>query len=127
MNDPTKAAFLLLIIFQAKHFLADFPLQGEYMLKKVLRGWDFFWPLTIHCLVHSSMTLLITLYFRPELWWLSGIDFVSHFVMDRIKSGPKYLGRFNDKSRASYWNCLGFDQMVHHLTHLYIVWLIIQP
>lgn len=125
MTPQLKLTFILLVIYQMKHFVADFPLQREYMLKKVLPGWDFVLPLTTHCLVHAVLTLLIVLRIRPELWWLAVVDFVVHFVMDRIKSGPKYLGRYEDKSRPGFWNCLGIDQMVHHITHFYIIYLLI--
>lgn len=115
-------AFLLLILFQIKHFVADFPLQREYMLRKTLSGWEFVLPLSVHCLVHSALTLAILIWFRPELWWLALFDFAVHFVMDRVKSGPKYLGRYHDKSKPGFWNALGFDQMIHHFTHYLIIW-----
>jgi len=92
------------------------------MLKKVLPGWDFFLPLTVHCAVHGLLALAILLYYTPHLWWLSLVDFVVHFIMDRIKSGPRYLGRFDDKSKPGYWNAFGLDQMVHHLTSIFIIW-----
>jgi hypothetical protein len=56
---------------------------------------------------------------------LAIVDFVVHFTMDRIKAGPRYLGRFSDVSSKAFWVSFGFDQMVHHLTHLYIVWYLI--
>ena len=118
-------AFLLLIAFQVKHFLADYPLQFPYMLRKFRPGWDFVLPLTAHCAVHAAMTLLIVLWVRPELWWLAIGDFVVHFVMDRLKSGPRFLGRFSDQTKTLYWVSFGFDQMVHHLTHFLIVWMIL--
>lgn len=124
-NNELQFAFLLLVVFQVKQFVADFPLQREYMLKKVSPNWDFVLPLTMHCAVHATLTLMITLLVNPTLWWLALADFVIHFVMDRIKSGPRYLGRFTDRSRPGYWNTFGFDQMVHHLTHIWIVWVLI--
>lgn len=120
-----ELSFLLLVFFQLKHFLADFPLQVEYMLKKTRAGWGFIVPLTVHCTVHAFLTASLVFYLCPRLWWLSVVDFVVHFFMDRIKSGPRYLGRFNDRDKSSFWNCLGFDQMVHHLTHMFIVWVIV--
>ena len=33
-----KEIFILLILFQIKHFLCDFPLQGKYMLGKFKGG-----------------------------------------------------------------------------------------
>jgi hypothetical protein len=118
-------AFLLLVVFQIKHFLADFPLQFPYMLRKFRPGWDFVMPLTSHCLVHGALTLAIVLCVDYRLWWLAAFDFVTHFIMDRIKSGPRYLGRFKDSTSTSYWIAFGFDQMIHHLTHMLIVWIIL--
>ncbi|MEM7404474.1 MAG: DUF3307 domain-containing protein [Pseudomonadota bacterium] len=116
------AVFGLLVTFQLKHFIADFPLQTSWMLNKRLPGWSFVLPLAAHCAVHAGITLLIVLIVHPTLWWLALVDFCVHFVMDRCKSAAHYLGRFNDPTRQSFWNCFGFDQLVHHLTHYFIIW-----
>lgn len=126
MAQSVELLFVLLIVFQIKHFICDFPLQREYMLKKTLPGWEFVPPLALHCAVHASFSLAIIMVVRPTLWKLALLDFAVHFAMDRIKSGPKYLGRFNDKDRPGFWNSLGFDQMIHHFTHYLIVWSIVQ-
>lgn len=118
-------AFQLLVLFQIKHFIGDFPLQREYMLKKFLPGWEFFVPLATHCFVHSLLTLAIVMAVSFDLWWLAVVDFVTHFIMDRIKSGPRYLGRFSDNRSPGFWNSFGIDQMVHHLTGFYIIWVMI--
>lgn len=125
MTLEVSQIFILLVIFQVKHFICDFPLQREYMLKKTLPGWDFFVPLAVHSGLHAFFTLVILLVFAPSLWFLFIYDFVIHFVMDRIKAGPKYLGRFNDQGKSSYWICFGLDQMVHHITHYSIIYFII--
>ncbi|MEM7647098.1 MAG: DUF3307 domain-containing protein, partial [Pseudomonadota bacterium] len=114
LNHQLDMIFCLLVIFQIKHYIADFPMQREYMLRKTKAGWDFLLPLTLHCLVHGVGTLIVVLFFAPQLWWLCLLDFVVHFVIDRIKSGPRYLGRYNDLSRSGFWNILGLDQMAHH-------------
>lgn len=123
--DKIQLIFILLVLFQVKHYIADFPLQGEYMLHKTSPGWDFLAPLSVHCLIHAALTLVIVCWWQPALWWLALVDFATHFIMDRIKSGPRYLGRFYDKGRASFWNVLGFDQMIHHLTSFFIIWVLI--
>ena len=125
MTSPLETAFILLIVYQVKHYLCDFPLQTRYMLKKVLPTWGFLLPLLAHVAVHGAATLVIVLCFRPELWWLSLVDVAAHFAMDRIKASDRYLGRFRDRDKASYWNALGFDQSVHHLTHIFIIWTIV--
>ncbi len=125
MNGQLELTFTLLVIYQFKHFIADFPLQREYMLRKTLAEWSFLVPLMTHCLVHAVLTLGICLVFAPGLWWLAVFDFVVHFLMDRLKSGPRYLGRFNNLKASGFWNVLGLDQMVHHLTHIYIIYVIV--
>ena len=125
MTAELQLVFQLLVIFQIKHYMCDFPLQTPYMLKKVLNGWQFFLPLLTHACVHATGTLLICLYFNSKLWWLALVDLVIHFLMDRIKAGDRYLGRFRDKNKQGYWNCLGFDQLVHHFTHYYIIYVLV--
>jgi hypothetical protein len=124
VEAQTKFIFLLLILFQIKQFIADFPLQKEYMLRKVLPGWDFVPPLALHCAVHAVGTLLILSFVAIHLWWLAVIDFAVHFMVDRIKSSPRVLGRYRDQTRPAFWNVLGLDQMMHHFTHYWIIWYI---
>ena len=85
---------ILLVIFQIKHLVADFMLQGKYMLGKFSRDWDFFLPLLAHAGVNAAFTLLICLCVSPSLWWLAIVDLVTHFLIDRMKAGQRYLGRF---------------------------------
>ncbi len=126
MTSEFHDVFVLMIVFSLKHFIADFPLQRNYMLQKVAASWAFFLPLATHCAVHAAITLVICLAYKPELYWLAAVDFVIHFFMDRIKSGPRYLGRFNDIHKDSFWISLGFDQLVHHLTNIYLVYLLLR-
>jgi hypothetical protein len=137
--------FLLLIVFQVKHFFADFPLQNEYMLGKFREhGWIA--PLSAHCTVHAVLTYYISvlaLYTVPGgliiAAQLSIFDFGIHFLMDRIKASPTLLGRYKALSTGEFraatldqkngnvlfWWSLGFDQMVHHLTHYFIIWRLV--
>lgn len=145
----------LLIVYQFKHFVADFPLQGKYMLGKFKSGWEFFLPLLAHVAVHGAFTLTIVLALGlPHMWWLALVDMSIHFTMDRLKAGPKYLGRLKplsasdmkasltylswegherEKKEATkrlrgnmfFWWSLGLDQMVHHLTHYYIIYKLV--
>lgn len=88
--------FILLVLFQLKHFIADYPLQRPYMLKKFLPDWGFVLPLLAHTGVHAVMTFGIASMFTH---WkmaldLAIFDLVVHFGMDRMKASPKYLGKF---------------------------------
>ncbi len=147
----------LLLIYQLKHFLCDFPLQTEYMLGKFKADWGFLKPLSAHAGVHALATFLIALAFNCGGLSLSLalFDFVVHFSMDRLKAGPKYLGRFKPLTSSEYqtaksvlsstsgwfgetkkekaqlrsnklfWISLGVDQLVHHVTHYAIIAVIV--
>lgn len=151
--------FILLTVFQFKHLIADYFLQGNYMLGKFKPGWDFVKPLLAHVGVHMAFTFVILLVFCPWLLWcqilgLTLLDGAIHFVMDRIKASPNYLGKFkpltaeqyksntmdlrshsdfvkeaaenNIKSNTYFWWSLGLDQLVHHLSDLLIIFIAIQ-
>lgn len=122
--------FVLLLAFQLKHFICDYPLQTPYMLGKFKPDWDFLKPLCAHAAVHACVTFYISVYalFKTPgtLVWAFGLsvfDFVIHASMDRIKASPKILGRFKIEDKRFWWS-LGLDQMVHHLTHYLIIFVI---
>jgi hypothetical protein len=95
------------------------------MLGKFNADWSFFLPLASHAAVHAAFTLGVCVVFDPTLWWLALVDGAAHFIMDRIKAGPRWLGRFNDATKPAFWWCLGFDQTVHHLTHYGIIYCLV--
>ena len=118
--------FILLIIYQFKHFLADFPLQNTYMLGKFKES-RWILPLASHAGVHATFTLVIAYFFTESLniiLFVTALDFVIHFIMDRIKASPNLLGRWKP-DQAMFWNALGIDQMVHHLTHYIIIFILV--
>lgn len=119
--------FALLVVFQIKQLIGDYILQTGWMVVgKGKAGAGFIIPLSTHVGVHALLTLGIVYYLDPSLWYLAAFDFVVHFAMDRIKAAPGLLGRFKDTTKSSFWIPLGFDQMVHHLTHYAIIyWLLI--
>lgn len=148
--------WVLLVVYQLKHFLADFPLQTPYMLGKFRdRGWIK--PLLAHVGVHGGFTFAIALYFTHRLdmaWGLMLFDATVHFIMDRLKAGRMFLGRYKalsaieftdvredleskDKLRrfvakqhlrgnTLFWWALGLDQGVHHLTHYTCIFAILR-
>lgn len=131
--------FLLFVLFQIKHFLADFPFQTKYMLGK-FKDSEWQLPLLAHVGVHALFTFAISLPFgAAQAYLLALADATIHFTMDRIKASPRMLGRFKILDAQSYvlanerqrkhntygWIAIGFDQMVHHLTHYAIIlWLL---
>lgn len=140
-----EKVFVLLLIYQLKHFLADFPFQTGYMLGKFKDGWAFLLPLCAHVLVHACFTFIIVFLFTESLFLavtLAAFDLIVHFIMDRVKAGNKYLGKYKALAATEYpsstkkqkrhntffWWSLGLDQTVHHLTHYAIIaCIIMQP
>lgn len=107
------AYFILSIAFQIKHFVADYPLQNEYMLGKFKPGWEFVKPLAAHCAVHGAMTFLILASLCNWLSWgmilfLTVIDMSIHFVMDRIKASPNLLGRYESLDKTCFKGVYAF-------------------
>jgi len=100
--------FILAVLYQFKHFLADYILQGEYMLGKFKPGREFVLPLLAHVGVHAGMTLFIAMFvsaladvpvaMRQWCWLIALFDAAVHFVMDRVKASPKLMGRWKPLS-----------------------------
>lgn len=158
-------AIFLFVVFQWKHFVADYIWQTPYMFGK-FKDKDWIKPLAAHCGVHAGLTFVYSASFLGfgnilEFAWLclclSLFDFATHFVMDRIKASPRLLGRYKALSSNEFsilmknrewaltvqhedmaqsiderfrrnkyfWWSLGFDQMVHHLTHYAIIFVLL--
>jgi hypothetical protein len=128
MSEILICAFTLAMIYQVKHFLADYVFKNAYMLKKGNPDWSFLKPLFAHCAVHGGFTFIVAIIFLHAFQAalaLAAFDIVLHFIMDRLKAAPKYLGRYHPSTNSHqnhlYWVAFGFDQMVHHMTHIVIV------
>lgn len=142
------------VIFQVKHLAADYFWQTDWMLNKFKGGIGWILPLMSHCFVHAALTgVLAVVFFGPSKAYVAIIDFVLHFAMDRIKASPNMLGRFKPlygadwlackenlkhslaepkaasqkklDSNKWFWRSLGIDQFVHHITHYYILYLML--
>lgn len=108
---------LVLILFQIKHFLCDYPLQNEYHLRKgQLEGWIL--PLLDHSMYHAIGTFIILVTFNIELALLLSIsEIFIHFTIDRIKASPNMLGVYKPDNKYFWWG-LGLDQKLHHVTYI---------
>jgi Protein of unknown function (DUF3307) len=99
-------AMLLLLLFW--HFLADFPLQGDYLarFKDPTGIGNTIWPwcLAAHCVIQAGGTYIIT------GWWvIFFLELVSHAAIDYAKC----------RNRISF----GMDQTLHLGCKL--VWVIL--
>lgn len=103
--------------FLAKHFLADFLLQTDWMAagKERPRGW--LPPLAAHASVHGALTAAFFLAVSPSLAWLGLADAVVHGILDRLKSIANRHLQVTPR-QTGFWWLFGADQTLHHLTHL---------
>lgn len=118
--------WLLLLLFQIKHFLCDYPLQTPQMLAKGAVAPQVWIPALIaHSAVHAAGTLLIALSVAPQLAFaLAVADFALHFVVDRIKASPALGGRWAPNV-PQFWWALGFDQLAHHAINIGFVYVLV--
>lgn len=117
--------FVLMLIYQVKHYVCDYKLQNTYMLGKMCRdGWEL--PLAAHCAVHAVGTFVIAIFCTGSIGFsicMALFDFATHFVVDKIK--VEASRELDPKTSAEFWLNLGLDQMAHHVVHIVIVWMII--
>ncbi len=124
-----ETIFILLVIFQIKHFIADYPLQFPYMYENKGKRFGWILPLSDHAAVHGLFTLLIlvglsvfSVISTPVLLIaaLGTMDYVTHFAIDRWKAtrgvGP---------DTSAFWMHLGIDQMLHHLVGIIIIYAVV--
>lgn len=115
----TSTVFLLLALFGIKHFLADFLMQYDYMLKE--KGIYGATGGVHHALLHASFTFLILVFFcntADEIIALSAVDFFIHYHVDFIK---QQLNKGYTTADRKFWLLLGADQALHYLTYIGII------
>ena len=114
----------LMVLFQIKHFICDYPLQTPYMLGKLQRtDWEL--PLAAHCAIHALGTFAIVIWFSLYLAiTFAVLDFILHFIVDRLKASPDIGGRFSIDNKYFWW-CLGLDQMAHHIINAIFIFIIL--
>ena len=114
-----QTVFILLALFGVKHFLADFLMQYEYMLKE--KGIYGATGGIHHALLHASFTFLILVFFchnGNEIIALAAVDFFIHYHVDFIK---QQWNRGLTTADRKFWLLLGADQALHYLTYIGII------
>ena len=115
----TSTVFSLLVLFGIKHFIADFLMQFDYMLRD--KGRYLAEGGIHHALTHASWTFLILVPFIPhanDLIALSLVDFVLHYHIDYFK---QQLNKGLTAADRQFWVWMGLDQALHYLTYVGII------
>jgi len=113
----TETILLLFLGFSAKHFLCDYVLQFNNMIREKgtygARGGLY------HAGLHGWFTFVVLLPFFPGMAILAGIvDAVVHYHIDWTKM---QLGKNLTTSDRQYWIYFGLDQFAHYLTYIAII------
>lgn len=106
-----------LAAFLAKHFLADFVFQTNWMVTGKDRPEGWFVPLAVHAGVHGAITAALFLAVAPSLAWLGLADALVHGTIDRMKSVITRQKELTPR-QTTFWWFFGADQTLHHLTHV---------
>lgn len=123
--------WVLLIAFQVKHFICDYPLQTARMLAKGNADHRVWVPaLAAHAAVHAAGTLAIGVSAQGGIvgpaFGLCAADFALHFIVDRIKASPSIGGRWAPNVPYFWW-ALGADQFAHHTINIWFTYLLVTP
>lgn len=121
-----KAGMLAVNLFFflcAKHFIADFAMQNSYMY---LNKGNFRHPGGyLHAFIHAYLSLFILWALQIDMrvaWCLALLEFVAHYVIDWGKVNINKATGWGPTNSEEYWVLLGFDQFLHSLTYIGMVW-----
>ena len=114
--------FLLLFLLFAKHWIADFVLQFEYMIKEkgqygVRGGIE-------HAILHGILTAIILLVFLNDLLpaaIFGALDGIIHYHIDYVKA--RWGSR--DIHTQKFWIQIGADQFAHATFYIWLSWILL--
>jgi hypothetical protein len=113
---------LAMLVFEIKHFLADFVLQTYDQVRN--KGYYMHPAGLIHAGTHilGSVPALLILTRAPiPIAILLLSEFLLHYHTDWAKARLDAHLRLNDQS-ALYWTIFGTDQLVHQLTYVGLIY-----
>lgn len=72
----------LIVLLLGAHYVADYGLQNEYIVKFKRPGMPaWLHVMSGHCAIHGVLAYLAT-----GQWWVFFVEFVAHFIIDCLKS-----------------------------------------
>lgn len=117
----TTTVLILLALFGIKHFIADFLLQFDYMVReKGIYGAE---GGIHHSALHAVFTFLILVFFMQnahDIIVLSLADGIIHYHIDWVK---QQLNKGLSTANRMFWVWLGADQALHYLTYIGIIYV----
>jgi len=115
----------LITIFCIKHFVVDFLLQNkwQYSNKHILGHPGGYF----HAWLHAFVTFGILLSFSFPLntlilFRIAFIELLIHYFVDWAKMNISMHYQWKANTHPQFWFLLGFDQLLHYLTYVGIVY-----
>jgi len=84
------------------HYLADFPLQGDFIAANKGKRW---YLLAAHCAIWTGIVSMPLALLGGWAWWKIAMLFVGHYLCDRWKA----------RQANGPWHLIYFDQAFHGL------------
>lgn len=119
MPDGTiQSLLILLMLFQAKHFICDGPLQTSAMVRD--KGYYGRWLGLRHAATHGAGTLVVFLIGSIAPAWALGLAFVDFAIHYHVDFSKEQIVRRAGWTTANpqFWWSLSADQMLHQLTYI---------
>lgn len=118
------ASLILITLLFVKHFVVDFPLQTRYQYSN--KG-DYLHPGgLLHAGLHGLATFACVYWYAPvAALYLAWLDCVVHYHIDWAKVNINTKMGWGPTTHEQFWWLLGFDQLLHALTYILIVWMIV--
>ena len=119
----TNLVIEILALLFLKHFIIDFPLQTPYQyLNKGTYGHP---GGILHSALHGFGTWLCLFWYTPAAVTMAFVDFIVHYNVDWAKMNINKKLNLGPLSSEKFWWLLGFDQLLHSLTYLAIIYCIL--
>ncbi len=120
----------LLILLFICHWLADYtPLSTSWMLNAKRIGKPLF-PILVHASVHAFLMGAVLCWFvgvTTILAYLFMIELLTHFLIDVCKGRVNVIfPSLQSPANKWHWVVFGFDQLLHSIVIIYIVYFITQ-
>ena len=112
----------LIFLLLTKHFIADFPLQGPYQYRN--KGTLGHPRGILHAAIHAVTTALILMWFTPSFVLIAFAEGIAHYFIDWAKVNLNARMGWGPLTSEKFWWLLGFDQWLHQMCYLVIVWLV---
>ena len=126
LDDPVNSLILLLVLFQAKHFICDGPLQTSAMVQD--KGHYGRWLGIKHAGIHGLGTLVVMLVASVAPLFavvFALVDFLLHYHIDFSKEQVVRRQGWTTATPQFWWS-LSADQVLHQVSYILLAALAVK-